>query len=79
MTDDGKEVRVMQHTEFDLRLVREHRQRQIDEAAEHRRAFATIRRPDRRPFRRAVGRSLVRLGNALANDHDGALQSARPR
>lgn len=65
--------------EIALRLAIEHRQRQIDNAAEHRRAFATIERRDRRPVRRVIGRTLVRLGRALANENDGTLQPARPR
>ena len=65
--------------ELALLMAIEYRQRQIDDAAAHRRAFATIERPNRRPVRRAIGRSLVRLGHALANETDGVFQPARPR
>ncbi len=65
--------------EIALQLAIELRQRQIDEAAEHRRAYAGIERRDRHPVRRAIGRSLVRLGHALANETEGTLQPARHR
>ena len=61
-----------------LHLATEHRRRQIADAAEHHRALDATRR-ERRPLRRAIGRSLVRLGHALANEHDASLQPVRPR
>ena len=62
-----------------LQRAQEHRERQIAEAAEHRRAFATRTSPAPRPVRRAIGRALVRLGSALANECEPTMQPARPR
>jgi hypothetical protein len=78
-----------------LALAHEMRARQIREAdddrraAEHRRAAilaaqvnaqpgARARRP-RNPVLRGVGRSLIRLGRALAAEPDPTLRPARPR
>jgi len=62
-----------------LRLANEHRGRQIAEAAEHRVGRLTTSHRTSRPVRRVIGRSLVRLGSALANESEPTLQPARPR
>jgi hypothetical protein len=74
---DRKEVRAMDHFALiQLQLAAEHRQRQIREAAEHRRArVAASRRPS---IRHVVGQGLIRLGNALDTD-EAPFQPARPR
>ncbi len=61
----------------ELRLDRERRQRQIREARQHRLARRTELRRQRPPVRRAVGRSLVRLGRRLADESDSSIQPAR--
>jgi len=68
----------MHSTNIALRLAQEHRQRQIAEAAEHR-LGRTSRRAERSSVRRSVGRSLIRLGHALAAEPEPTLQPARPR
>lgn len=73
----------MHRTDIQLRLVQEHRARQIAEAAEHRLGRtarpAADRSAVRRSVRRSVGRSLIRLGHALAAEPELTLQPARPR
>jgi len=74
-----KEVNAMHSTNAQLRLVQEHRARQIAEAAEHRLGTTARSGADRGPIRRVVGRSLIRLGHALAAEPESTLQPARPR
>ena len=74
-----KEVRAMQHDHrIQLQLINEYRARQIAEAAEHRLGQA---RSDQAPgpIRRSVGRTLIRLGQAVASESEPALSPARPR
>ena len=69
----------MHSTIIALRLAQEHRQRQIAEAAEHRLGRVARRDAERSSIRRTVGRSLIRLGHALAAEPEPTLQPARPR
>jgi len=69
----------MHRTDLQLRLVQEHRARQIAEAAEHRLGRTARRDAERNSVRRTVGRSLIRLGHALAAEPEPTLQPARPR
>ncbi len=66
------------HPHLELRLDRERRQREIRQARQHR-LVGREARPPRRPVRRAVGRSLIRLGNLLAGEGERPLEPARPR
>jgi hypothetical protein len=65
---------------IDLRLSQIHaaRARQRAEAAQDRLGRAA-RAQDRGGLRRAVGRSLIRLGSTLAAEPEPTLQPARPR
>jgi hypothetical protein len=76
---DRKEVIAMHSSNLQHQLAQEHRAVQLREAAEHRLGHAARRRAAGRSVRRSVGRSLIRLGHALAPEHDPALQPARPR
>lgn len=69
----------MHSTDIQLRLAQEHRARQIAEAAEHRLGMLSRPDADRSSVRRTVGRSLIRLGHALASEPEPTLQPARPR
>ena len=69
----------MHSTHDQLRLVHELRARQIAEAAEHRLGLTARSDADRGSIRRTVGRSLIRLGHALAAEPESTLQPARPR
>jgi len=69
----------MHSTHIALRLAQEHRQRQIAEAAEHRLGRSARTSADRSSVRRSVGRSLIRLGHALAAEPEPTLQPVRPR
>jgi hypothetical protein len=69
----------MHSTQLQLRLAQEHRQRQIAEAAEHRLGRLARDAADRGSVRRTVGRSLIRLGHALAAEPEPTLLPARPR
>ena len=69
----------MHSTHDQLRLVHELRTRQIAEATEHRLGRIARSDTDRGSIRRTVGRSLIRLGHALAAEPESTLQPARPR
>jgi hypothetical protein len=69
----------MHSTDIQLRLAQEHRARQIAEAAEHRLGLVARAQADRSSVRRTVGRSLIRLGHALAAEPEPTLQPVRPR
>ncbi|MFN8621550.1 MAG: hypothetical protein U0869_12480 [Chloroflexota bacterium] len=56
----------------------DHAQRRSD-ATRHRLGRAARAHGPRNPLRRTIGRSLIRLGRALAPEPDTALLPARPR
>jgi hypothetical protein len=74
----------MSYDKYALILALEHRQRQIDEAADHHRSrLARVHTPSRQPLR-PIGRLFVRLGRALGAEPDTTLdqtllQPARSR
>jgi hypothetical protein len=70
----------MQHdATLQLQLVREGRARLIAEAAEHRLGTAARRRTARPSVRRTLGRSLIRVGRAIAAEPEPSLRPASPR
>jgi hypothetical protein len=62
-----------------LWLVNQDHARRIGEAAEHRLGRTARHHARGSSIRRSVGRSLIRLGHALAAEPDPMLQPARPR
>jgi hypothetical protein len=62
-----------------LQLIQDRQRQEIREAADNRLAARAIDHPRRRPVRSAVGRSLVRLGHALAAENDSAREPVRSR
>ncbi len=69
----------MNNLQIEQRFARERRQRDIQRVRQERLARRSdIRRP-RPPVRRAVGRSLVRLGSRLAGEGDPSFEPARSR
>ncbi len=71
----------MNTVQIEQRFARERRQREIQRNGQERLARRSeIRRQRQRPpVRRAVGRSLVRLGSRLAGERDPSLEPARSR
>lgn len=69
----------MHSTDHRLWQVNEDHARRIAEAAEHRLGRAARHDAGSGSMRRFVGRSLIRLGHALAAEPDPMLQPARPR
>ena len=69
----------MHSTTIRLQQAQELRARQVAEAAEHRLGLTARAREPHSSFRRTIGRSLIRLGRALAAEPEPALQPARPR
>jgi len=64
----------MNTLQIEQRFARERRQREIQRAHQERLVTRSeIRRRQRPPVRRAVGRSLVRLGSRLAGEGDASL------
>lgn len=76
---ERKEVNSVYSSHIQHQLAHQQRFDQLREAAEHRLGRSARRDLVGRSVRRSVGRSLIRLGHALAPDHDPALQPARPR
>jgi hypothetical protein len=77
-------VTALQHdtqhaTHLQLRLVREIRDRQIAEAREHRLGVAGRPAVGRPSIRRRFGRSVIRLGEAIAAEPEPTLRPASPR
>ena len=62
-----------------LELLNDQRRREFREAADNRLLSRVNEGRRRRPVRSAVGRSLVRLGNALASESDPVREPARSR
>ena len=62
-----------------LQLFEERHQQEIRDAASYRLARPAIDHPGRRPIRSAFGRSLIRLGHALASESEPAREPARSR
>jgi hypothetical protein len=62
-----------------LELLNDRRRREFREAADNRLLSRANAGRHRRPFRSAVGHSLVRLGNALASESDPVREPARSR
>jgi hypothetical protein len=60
-----------------MQLFEERHEQEMRSAAEYR--MATRGRPSRNSFRSALGHSLVRLGNSLAAESEGAREPARSR
>jgi hypothetical protein len=69
----------MNTLQIEQRFARERRQREIQRVRQERLARRSDIRRSRPPVRRAVGRSLVRLGSRLAGERDPSLEPARSR
>ena len=69
----------MHSTDHRLWLINEERDRRIAEATEHQLGRTARGDVATSSFRRTVGRSLIRLGHALAAEPEPTLQPARPR
>ncbi len=69
----------MNTLQIEQRFARERRQREIQRVRQERLARRSESRRSRPPVRRAVGRSLVRLGSRLAGERDPSLEPARSR
>jgi hypothetical protein len=62
-----------------LQSINDRHRQEIREAADYRLAARAIDHSHRSPIRTAVGRSLVRLGYALASENEPAREPARSR
>ena len=69
----------MHSTDHRLWLVNQDHARRISEATEHRLGRIARDHAGHVSIRRSVGRSLIRLGRALAAEPEPMLQPARPR
>ncbi|CAN5707070.1 hypothetical protein BH24CHL8_BH24CHL8_05880 [soil metagenome] len=67
----------MNTLQIEQRFARERRQREIQRVRQQRLAQPSEIRRSRPPVRRAVGRSLVRLGSRLAGESDQSFEPAR--
>ena len=69
----------MQHIDQHLSLIHADHAQRREAAARHRLGRAARAHGPRNPLRRSIGRSLIRLGHALAAEPEPALLPARPR